>query len=48
MTAREHFQTLMRERRKFPRGSAEHNWRTRAARRYFWLLRGIPTSEWPA
>jgi len=46
MTARDYFKELMAERRMFRRGTAEHNWRTRAARKYVWLMRGIPTKEW--
>lgn len=46
MTARDHFRALMRERRHFPPGSLEHEWRTRAARKLAWMVRGIPTTEW--
>jgi hypothetical protein len=44
--ARKNFLQMMRERRMFPRGSQEWNWRTRAARKYVWLMRGVPVMEW--
>jgi len=47
MTAREHFREMMRERRDWPRGSLDWNYRTRAARKYLWLHRGVPVQEWP-
>lgn len=40
------FRRLMRERRGHVIGSAEHEWRTRAARKYVWLMRGVPTNQW--
>jgi hypothetical protein len=36
----------MAERRAFRPGSADHDYRTRAARKLVWLMRGVPTSEW--
>ncbi|MCA0846085.1 hypothetical protein [Salipiger thiooxidans] len=47
MTMREHFLRMMTERREWPRGSADWEYRTEAARKYLWLHRGIPTCEWP-
>lgn len=46
MTTRAVFRTLMADRRKWPRGSADHDYRTRAARKLLWIMRGIPVSEW--
>jgi len=47
MTTREHFRRIMAERRRFPPGSADYDYRTRAARKYVWIMRGVPTTEWP-
>ena len=47
MTAKDHFRALMRERRHFPRGHPEHEWRTRAARKFALIVRGVPASKWP-
>lgn len=47
MTLRENFMGLMAERRQYERGTPEHDWRTRAARKFVWIMRGIPTMEWP-
>lgn len=46
MNAHQLFRLMMAERRHFPRGSLEHEWRTRAARKYVWLMRAVPTTEW--
>lgn len=46
MNARDYFKKMMRERRQFKRGSAEHKWRTNAARKYVWIMRRVPVSEW--
>lgn len=40
------FRALMAERRLWPRGSADHEYRTRAARKLIWLMRGVPTNQW--
>ena len=48
MTTKEHFRQIMRERRYYKRGTPEHDWRTRAARKFVWIIRGVPTSEWTA
>jgi len=47
MTIADRFRQMMRERRAFPRGSVEREWRTRAARKYVWMMRRIPVCEWP-
>ena len=46
MTTRAHFLALMAERRKCLRGTADHEYRTRAARKLVWIMRGIPSSLW--
>lgn len=46
MTTRDFFLALMAERRRWPRGTADHEYRTRAARKLVWLMRGVPTEEW--
>ena len=46
MTTRAAFLALMAERRNWPRGSADHDYRTRAARKLVWIMRGVPTTEW--
>jgi hypothetical protein len=46
MNAAAHFRALMAERRHFPRGSAEWSWRTRAARKFAWIMRKTPTAIW--
>lgn len=40
------FRKMMAERRSFDRGSMEHEWRTNAARKYVWMMRGVPACEW--
>ena len=40
------FRQIMRERREYRRGDLEFDWRTRAARKFVWSLRGVPTSKW--
>ena len=46
MTTKDLFRRMLRERRLYPRGSDEWDWRTRAARKYAWILRGVPVNEW--
>lgn len=46
MTTREWFRLMLRERRAFPRDSLDWEWRTAAARKYLYLMRGIPVMEW--
>lgn len=47
MTTRENFLRAMSERRKWPRGSMDWSALTTAARKYLWILRDVPTTEWP-
>lgn len=47
MTAKQRFRDMMHQRRSFQRGSMEYAWRTRAARKYVWQLRGVPVAQWP-
>lgn len=42
------FHRMMAERKAFAPGSLEYEYRTRAARKLVWLMRGIPTSHWTA
>ena len=46
MTTRETFFALMAERRLWPKGSADHEYRSRAARQLYWIIKGIPSGEW--
>lgn len=46
MTTREHFRALMADRRNWPRGSSDHEYRSRAARRLVWIIKGIPVDAW--
>lgn len=46
MIARDWFRRMLRERRDFPRDSLDWEWRTAAARKYVWMMRGIPVVEW--
>ena len=46
MTARDYFLAMMTARRRVERGSLDYEWMTRAARKYLWLMRGVPTMEW--
>lgn len=48
MTTRDLFRATMRERRRWPLGSADREYLTRTARQLFWMLQGIPTTEWDA
>lgn len=40
------FRRMLRERRKFRPGSRDWQWRTSAARKMFWHMRGVPVAEW--
>lgn len=40
------FLETMSERRRFPKGSPDWIYRTRAARKYVWMMRDVPTTEW--
>ena len=46
MTARQNLRQMLHERRMFPHGSLEWEWRTRAARKYIAIIRGVPANEW--
>ncbi len=46
MTTRAVFLALMAERRNWPPGSADHEYRTKAARQLVWIMRGRPAMEW--
>jgi hypothetical protein len=46
MTARELLRKMLAERRAYPAASMEYQWRTNAARKYVWMLRGVPTNKW--
>lgn len=40
------FRKTMAERRQHPRGSLDHQYLTRTARKMVWLMWGIPANEW--
>lgn len=40
------FRSIMAERRAYRHGDPERSWRTNAARKFIWLLRGIPPNQW--
>jgi hypothetical protein len=40
------FRQLMCERRAFSKGSPDHAYRTRAARKFVWISRGIAVDVW--
>jgi len=44
--ARLEFTRMIRERRNFPSGSPDHEYRTRAARTLLRIIRGVPVAEW--
>jgi len=46
MTTADFFRATMAERRKHARGTSDHDYLTRTARKYVWIMRGIPTKEW--
>ena len=48
MSTRNVFRDLMRERRRWPAGSVDRDYLTRAARQLVWIIRGVPTTEWDA
>lgn len=41
------FLRIMAERRAFPRNTPDHDYRTRAARRLVWLMKGVAAAVWP-
>lgn len=47
-TTRDTYRSLWAERRRWPVGSVDHEYRTRALRRLVWLMRGKPTETWRA
>lgn len=48
VTAKDHFRRIMAERRRFPRGTPDHAYRSNAARKIIWMMRGKPVMEWAA
>jgi hypothetical protein len=44
--AKGHFRRLVRERRGFEKWSLDYKWRTRAARIYLQMARGVPAEQW--
>lgn len=48
MTMKDHFRALLRERKHYSKGSPDHAWRTRAARKLLASIRGVPAIEWGA
>ena len=40
------FREQMRDRRDWPRGSPDWEYRTRAATKYYWLYIGKPPNQW--
>ena len=46
MPCKDEFRRLMVERKAFPPGSPDHEYRTRAARKLVWMMRGVPVTEW--
>jgi len=46
MTTRAHLLSLLAERKAWPKGSADHAYRTKAARKLVWIIKGRPVNEW--
>lgn len=46
MTARTEFHAIMAERRQWKPGSPDWEYRSRAARKLVWLIKGIATDQW--
>jgi hypothetical protein len=46
MNFRQSLRRMLHERPAFDRGSMDWEWRTRAARKYVAILRGVPANEW--
>jgi hypothetical protein len=40
------FRAMMAERRAYARGTPDHTYRTRAARKMLWTMRGVPVDRW--
>lgn len=47
MTTRDYFRQMLRERRQYARGSLDWEAKTRAARKYLFIIRKVPTNQWP-
>lgn len=47
MTARDYFRDCMAKRRRHKRRTLDWIYLTAAARKYVWIMRGVPTTEWP-
>ena len=47
MTTRAHLIAALAERKKWPKGSADHEYRSRACRRLWWIIKGRPSNAWP-
>jgi hypothetical protein len=45
-TPRQWFRAMMRQRREWPKGSLDWQWRTEAARNYLFIIMGVPASQW--
>lgn len=43
---RTHFRQMLRERRAYKVGSPDWEYRTRAAMKYLWMMRGVPNNQW--
>ena len=43
---RTEFHRMMAERKAYAPGSPDYEWRTSAARKLVWMMRGVPTMEW--
>lgn len=41
------FRETMARRRRFKRGTLDHDALTRAARKYWWIVTGRPSATWP-
>jgi hypothetical protein len=47
VTTKDNFRRLMAQRRAHGRDTVEHAYMSRAARKLVWIIRGIPSQEWP-
>lgn len=47
MTTRAILLSLLAERKAWPKGSADWDYRSRACRRLWWIIRGVPVDRWP-
>lgn len=46
MNAKAYFRQLLADRRAFARGTPDHEYRTRAARKLVAIIRRVPAVEW--